>query len=199
VGVQSAAYDSDPADRVLIFAINGFRRCSNHAVNEYDVIVTSESGAQYGVIGIDEGYAQTQSFSGTLGTLVQNLANPNDAWLMPAVANTDTSTIFLLALASQIGLTSATPRFTYLTQTFNLAGQGDDPPSAVANFNAYASAVTGQGQFATIARNDTVRLSIGADRAEWLRTPAKGLMIVFAENSPGAAQAELFPFTAFNP
>ncbi|HMJ53322.1 MAG TPA: hypothetical protein VK540_14645 [Polyangiaceae bacterium] len=50
-----------------------------------------------------------------------------------------------------------------------------------------------------IARNDVVRLTIGADGAEWMRTPTKGLMIVFAENSPGAAQAELFPFPAFNP
>jgi hypothetical protein len=138
-------------------------------------------------------------FSGTLATLVQNIADPADAWLMPAVANTDTSTIFLAALASQIGVTSAAPRFTYLTQTFNLAGQGDDPPSAIANFNAYTSAVVGQGQGATVDRNAVVRLTIGADRAEWLRTPAKGLMIVFAENSPGAAQAELFPFPAFNP
>jgi hypothetical protein len=196
VGVQSAAYGTD--DRLLVFAINGFRRCSNHAVNEYDVIVTTETSAQYGVIGIDEGYVTSGNFSGTLGTLVQNLAT-GDAYLMPAVANTDTSTIFLVALASQLGLTSASPRFTYLTQTFNLAGQGDDPPSAVANFNAYTSAVIGQGQGATVDRNATVRLPIGADRNEWLRTPAKGLMIVFAENSPGSGQAHLFPFPAFNP
>ena len=162
------------------------------------MIVIVENGVQYGVIGIDEGYAQAGEFSGTLGTLVLNLAT-GEGWLMPAVAATDTSTIYLVALASQIGLTSATPRFTYLTQTFNLAGQGDDPPSNVANFNAYTSAVIGQGQTAIVDRNNVARLTIGADRTEWIRTPAKGLMIVFAENSPGQAQAELFPFPSFNP
>jgi hypothetical protein len=161
-------------------------------------MITNEAGAQFGVIGIDEGYVQTGEFTGTLATLVQNIAT-GDAWLMPAIANTDTSTIFLAALASQIGATAAAPRFSYLTQTFNLADQGDDPPSAVANFNAYTSAVIGQGTGALVDRNGTARLAIGADRAEWAQTPAKGLMIVFAENSPGAAQAGLFPFTGFGP
>ena len=196
VGVQATPFDND--DRLIIFAVNGFRRCSNHSVNEYDVIVTDGAGAQYGVIGMDEGYALAEAFNGTLATVVVNLAT-GDAWLMPAVASTDTSTILLWALGSQLGVTSAAPRFSYFTQTFNLAGEGDDPPSAIASFNAYASAVVGQGQLASVERNGTLRLAIGADRAEWLRTPAKGLMVVFAENSPGAAQAELFPFSAFNP
>ena len=197
VGVQSAPYDVD--DRLIVFAVNGFRRCSNHSVNEYDLIVTAASGAQYGVIGIDEGYAVSGAFSGTLATLVLNLANPDEGWLMPAVANTDTSTIYLLALASQIGVTSAAPRFSYFSQTFNLAGEGDDPPSAVANYNAYTSAVIGQGLGALVDRNATATLAIGVDRTEWLQTPARGLMVVFAENSPGAAQAGLFPFPAFSP
>jgi subtilisin family serine protease len=196
VGVQAADYDA--GDRLLVFAINGWKRCSNHAVNEYDLMITNEAGAKFAVIGIDEGYAQTGSFTGTVGTLVQNMAT-GDAWLMPAIANTDTSTIFLAALASQLGLTTAAPRFTYLSQTFNLSGEGDDPPSALGNFNAYTSAVVGQGQGAVVDRNSVVRLTIGADRNEWLRTPSKGLMIVFAENSPGASQAGLFPFPAFNP
>jgi len=197
VGVQAVDYDA--GDRFILFAVNGFRRCSNHSVNEYDIVVTAESGAQYFVVGIDEGFITAGEYTGTLATFVQNVADPNDAWLMPATANTDTSTIYLAALASQIGLTAAAPRFTYYAQTFNIAGQGDDPPSATANFNAYTSAVIGQGQFATVDRNAVVRLPIGADRDEWLRTPAKGLMVVFAENSPGAAQAELFSFPALNP
>jgi minor extracellular serine protease Vpr len=197
VGVQSHPFDVD--DRLIIFAINGFRRCSNHSVNEYDLIVTTASGAQYGVIGIDEGYAVAGAFSGTLATLVLDLANPTVGWLMPAAANTDTSTIFLLALASQIGVTSAAPRFSYFSQTFNLAGEGDDPPSAVASYNAYTSAVIGQGLNALVDPNATARLAIGVDPTEWLQTPAKGLMIVFAENSPGSAQADLFPFRAFSP
>jgi minor extracellular serine protease Vpr len=197
VGVQSAPHDVD--DRLIVFAVNGFRRCSNHSVNEYDLIVTAESGAQYGVIGIDEGYAVAGAFNGTLATMVLNLADPTQAWLMPAVANTDTSTILLMALASQIGVTSAAPRFTYFSQTFNLAGQGDDPPSAVANYNAYASALVGQGQFATVDRNAITRFAIGVDGTEWQRTPARGLMIVFAENPAGSEQAGLFPFPAFGP
>ena len=118
---------------------------------------------------------------------------------MPAVANNDTSTLFLTALASQMGITSAAPRFTYLSQTFSYLGEGDDPPSEVASFNAYTPAVAGQGSSATVDRNGIARLAIGADRAEWQQTPAKGLMVVFAENSPGAAQAGLFQFPAISP
>ena len=196
VGVQSFPFDED--DRLILFAINGFRRCSNHSVNEYDLIVTAASGAQYGVIGIDEGYAVSGAFNGTLATLVLNLAT-GEGWINPADAFTDTSTIFLVALGSQMGVTSAAPRFSYFSQTFNLAGQGDDPPSAVASYNAYTSSVIGQGLGTIVDPNGVAQLEIGADPAEWLLTPAKGLMIVFPQNSPGAAQAGLFPFRSFNP
>ena len=197
VGVQSHPFDVD--DRLIIFAINGFRRCSNPSVNEYDLVVTSASGAQYAVIGIDEGYAVAGAFNGRLTTLVLNLADPTQGWIMPAVSSTDSGSILLLAFASQIGVTSAAPRFSYFSQTFNLAGEGDDPPSAIANYNAYTSAVIGQGLSAQVDPNTTTSLAIGVDRTEWLQTPAKGLMVVFAENSPGSPQAGLFPFPAFSP
>jgi hypothetical protein len=104
-----------------------------------------------------------------------------------------------VALASQMGVSSAAPRFSYLSQTFSLSGEGDDPPSAVASFNAYTSSVIGHGLNVLVDPNNVVRLAIGVDRTEWQQTPAKGLMVVFAENSPGARQAGLFAFPAFSP
>jgi subtilisin family serine protease len=189
VGVQSFA---DGDDRDLVFAINGWRRCSNSAVNEYDIIVTNGSGDQYGVIGADSGLIQTGEPNGELATFVLNLAT-GDAILMPASAPTDSNMVYLLALGSQLGVISDQPRFTYFIQTSNGAEGPPDPPSEAATFNAFASALIGQGEFVSVAPSGTASVSIDVDPAEWAVTPPKGLMIVFAQNAARPEQAALFP------
>jgi hypothetical protein len=195
VGVQSFA---DGDDRDIVFAINGWRRCSNSAINEYDVLITNEIGDQYAVIGADSGLIQTGDPNGELATLVVNIAT-GDSVLMPAAAPTDSNMVYLLALGSQLGLNADKPRFAYFIQTSN-GGEGPpDPPSAVASFNAFASALLGQGEFASVAPDGTATVSIAVDAAEWAVTPPKGLMVVFAENAARPEQAALFPITVASP
>ena len=108
---------------------------------------------------------------------------------------TDSGIVYLYALASQVGLSAAAPRFRYLIESYDLFGLSpDDLPPELGQFNAYDSALVGQGQFATLEPNAATRLALGVQRREWTRTPAKGLMVVLAENPAGPAQAELYPF-----
>jgi hypothetical protein len=189
VGVQSFEYEDE---RALGFAINGWRRCSSASVNEYDVLVTTERGDQYLLIGIDNGLILWGGFSGELGTLVVNLTT-GETTLNPAVAPTDSGLVYLYAATSQLGLSADAPRFSYGIAAHDVFGLSpDDVIEEVGSFNAFDSALIGHGQSMSVEPNATVRLPLGVRRSEWALTPPKGLMLVLAENSPGSDQAALF-------
>jgi hypothetical protein len=187
--VQSTA--GDPGDRVLVFAIQGWRRCSNAAINEYDVIVTNQNGEKFAVIGADAGSLETGDPNGEFATLVVNIAT-GASTLMPGSAPTDSAVVYVVALASQLGLSVEAPRFTYFTETFNVGGEGEpDPTSEVASFNAYSSALAVKSGLVSLAPDATTTLPVETDATEWALTPPKGLLVVFGENAPGAEQAAL--------
>jgi minor extracellular serine protease Vpr len=199
VGVQSIP--DDTGDHTLVFAINGWRRCSSSATNEYDILLTNEAGDQFVVVGADTGLLQgTGEVTGELGTLILNVAT-GDSVLLPAFAPTDSNMVYLVALGSLLNLTADQPRFAYLVQTSNVVGASDpDAPTDTATFNAFSSALIGQGQFVTVAPNETATVSIAVDPVEWTVTPPKGVMVVFAENAPRPEQeAVLFPITPPTP
>jgi hypothetical protein len=85
---------------------------------------------------------------------------------------------------------TASPRFTYHAASFAIFGTGDDVMPGTARYNAWTSSIS-QGQFSTVAPGATATNAVLINTSEWVQSPAKGLLIVTADNKSGAKEADL--------
>ena len=204
VGVQS--FDAEEAlgdkafrnDRLVVFAVNNWSRWSTAAVNEWDINVdTNGDGApDYIVVAIDSGAIRTGSFNGLLEVFLVEVASGGlFATGFNATSPTDTSTLLLPILASDLGLSNSSQSFGYSAVSFSLEGAGLDIVSGTGAFNAFSSSIT-TGQFVVVPPNGTGSFAVEVDNGEWKKTPARGLMIVALDNASGAPEAQLVPIPA---
>jgi hypothetical protein len=114
VGVQSFSFDTD---WLLVFAMNTWERWSNAASNEFDVFIdTNGDGVDdFLVAGID---LAPLGLPGVLGSAVFSLPGEELVDAFIATAPTDSSTVLLPVAASALGLSEATPRFSYRAESF---------------------------------------------------------------------------------
>ena len=197
LGVQSLPNGTaaDPDRRLLVFAVSTWNRWSNAAVSEYDIYIDVDNNGHddFAVVGVDIGAVTTGTFDGRMGSFVFNLATGAvNATFFLAGAPTVSSTLLLPARTSQLpGLSkTANPRFTYHAASFAIFGTGDDVMPGTAKYNAWTSSIS-QGQFSTVAPGASATNAVSIDPVEWALTPAKGLLIVTADNKSGAKEADL--------
>ena len=198
VGVQSqpgAFCDpSIPAtDRCLVFAINGWHQWSNASGAEFDIAVdTNGDGVpDYIVSALDLGAVLTGSFTGIDASFTFDMSgNMIDAFYADAPMNG--SIIELPALASDMGITSASPKFSYSITGFDLGNGTVDAVPGAAPFNAFAPSVS-NGQFFSLASGAKATLPLSVNIAGQKATPALGWMVVSLDNRNGADQAGFIP------
>ncbi len=199
VGTQS--FDWDGTQQLLVFAINTYNRWSNAATNEFDLYVDVDGDGvdDYIVFGADQGAIQTGTPNGRMGSFVYSLNSGRISINFLATAPTDSSTILLPVLTSQLCLagepclSAASPRITYSAVSYDLQSSppGVDVVSGSAKYNVWASSIS-QGGFASVAPGATDSSNvIAVDSAEWKLTPAKGLMVVNIDNKSGEGEAQL--------
>jgi hypothetical protein len=197
VGAHADALNPDPTKRTLTFAVNTFGRFVTPNVNEYDILIDTEgTGTPNWVLAaVDLGKSSANSYDGTYASVLCDLpkaANCKPEYLATAPFNG--STILMKVDLADLGLTAASPRFTYTAASFDVRGDrghASDTLEGTANFNAFAPAIS-SGQFNyTVAVNATATASISINAGEWEQTPALGLMIVTADNRSGGDQAQL--------
>jgi subtilisin family serine protease len=195
VGVQSqpgAACGGADTDRCLIFAVNGWHEWSNAAGNEFDIAIdaTGDGKPDYIVVGVDLGAELTGSFNGVMGSFTFDMAgNLIDAFYADAPMNS--SVVELPALASEIGVTSASP-FSYSITGFDLiTGNVDQVPGAAA-FSAFNPSLS-NGDFVSLAPGASASLPVSVNVSAQKAAPALGWMIVSLDNAGGAGQAALVP------
>ncbi len=198
VGVQSQPGTScDPSIPVsnpcLVFAINGWHQWSNASPAEFDIAIdTNADGTpDYFVVALDLGQVLAGAFNGIDASFTFDAAgNLLNAFYADAPMNG--SVIELPVVASDLGLTSASPKFSYSITGFDLITGTIDAVPGAASFNAFSPSVS-NGQFVSLAKGSSATLPLSVDILGQKITPALGWMIVSLDNRNGAGQAALLP------
>jgi minor extracellular serine protease Vpr len=196
VGVQSqpgAACGGGSTDECLIFAINGWHQWSNAAAAEFDIAIdTNGDGApDYFVVGTDLGALTTGTFNGVEASFTFD-ASGNLLAAFYADAPMNGSVIELPALAGAMGVTSASPTFSYAITGFDLINGTIDSVPGTAAYNAFTPSLS-NGQFISLASGASATLPLAANLALQTTTPSLGWMVVSLDDANGAAQAALIP------
>jgi subtilisin family serine protease len=196
VGVQSqpaASCGAGPGDSCLVFAINGWHQWSNAAAAEFDIgIDTNGDGTpDFVVVGADLGAITTGSFDGVEASFTFDASgNLIDAFYADAPMNG--SVIELPAIASDMGITSAAPTFSYAITGVDLINGTIDSVPGTAPYNAFTPSLS-NGQFISLASGASATLPLSANLSLQKTTPSLGWMVVSLDNANGAAQAALIP------
>ena len=190
VGAQS--FDAGGGSQLIVLAINGYDRWSNASVGDFEVYLdTNEDGTNdYAVVGADFGAITTGTFDGRLGSFVFDLKTGDGSIFFLASAPTDSSTVLLPFLTDQTDLSATNPSFKYTATAFSVEGSEFDTVSGSASYNAYTPAIS-QGQFVTVAPGSAASVNVSVNKAEFAKTPPKGLMVVGIDNAAGATEAQL--------
>ncbi len=179
INVQAAgaqAWDDPEYGRVVVFAINAYERFPSAAVNEYDVLVDTnlDGTPDYLVSAVDYGFLTTGNFNGEVTVALVNLATGDVFLEFDATAPTDGSTLLLPVVASDLGLTAASPRFAYSVQSQSFVTGQTSATATSGRFNAFNSAVE-TGQYVTVNPAKSADVPVAINGAEWAQTAPKGL------------------------
>jgi hypothetical protein len=199
VGVQ--AIPRSATDNYLVFAINTWTRFNNPAAAEFDICIFTTKPPvpcapgvtpDFFVLGIQ---GSVVSASLPADRMVAAVFNPVTGHVLVrffADAPTDGSTALLAVRASDLGITSAAPAFSYTTTAFNnLDGSGAGLPGTGV-FNAFTPALS-VAPLGPVAPNAVVQTTVTVNPAQWANTPAAGLMVVVPDNPAGQSQAQIIP------
>jgi subtilisin family serine protease len=195
VGVQDLpgeALGAGHDDRGLVFAVNNWGSSTNQSVNEFDVAIDNNRDGEpdYFVVGIDLGAVLTGSFDGRFGsfTIDAHTGEVVDAFYADAPMNG--SVVELPAIASEIGVTAAHPRFDYSVTGFSVLDGAVADPTGTASFDAFHPTAS-SGAFATVPAGGSATVPLTIDRsAQQSRKDALGWLVVSVDDAGGAAQAD---------
>lgn len=191
-GVQ--AFPFSPTDQFIVFAVTTEEAWSAPSTREFDVLIDVDGDGKpdYAVVAIDLGFLTTGFlFDGNIAAAVFNLATGDGAIDFLAYAPTDSSTILIPVLSSRLGLSAATPRFSYTAVGYDFLHTGaSDAFTGWAKYNPFSSAIT-DGQYAILPPDGSAAIPFSVNTAELALTPALGLMVVTQDNKNGSDEANL--------
>ncbi len=189
-GVQSFASDGD---QFLVFAVNNWQRWSNGASNEFDVLIDTNGDGQpdYDVFAEDGGLVTAGGVAnGVSQVFVWNLATNGIVSHFLATAPTDSSTILVPVVASELGLTASSGSFKYTVQSFSNVSGGSDSFSGWASYDPWSPALS-NGQFEQVNPGATVSVPVKVNATAFAAQKPLGVMTVVIDNAAGQSEALL--------
>jgi hypothetical protein len=184
---------------ILAFAISTQNRWSTAAADEFDILidVNGDGVDDYDAVAADLGSLTTGTPNGEDAVAVFNLATGAGSIRFLADAPSDSSTIVLPVLISQLCaagapcLSSSNPRFTYHAVGFGLTDGTQDVVDGVASFNAFSPAIS-TGMFDVLDPGQSATETVTINSGEFGQTPPLGVMIVSHDN-PSNNETQLIP------
>jgi minor extracellular serine protease Vpr len=190
-GVQTLA-TADPADRLLVFAVNMYDRFTSFGPHQIDIQVdtTGDRVADFHVMSYEEGLFYAGAYDGYQVSLVTdasyNLLTDGPIDSFGADAPNNGSTVELSAPASLLGLTDGSGTFSYRVVAWDGYSGWPDSTAWARSFDAFHPYMS-TGTYATVAAKSTKR--IGA----WFKPASSplGWMVVNLDDPNGSFQADL--------
>ena len=186
-GVQSAANGE-----IVVFAITTRKPWSSPVTQEFNVVVDTnfDGESDFWVFSYDYGAIVNGVWDGRVGTFVVDFSTGEMSVYFFADAPTDGSSILMPVPAAAIGVSPGNPRFAYTVGAVDLINLDEDGFDSWALFNPFANAIS-TGAFAVVNPGDRIQVPFTIDMAEWVATPALGLMVVTPDNRNGTDEANL--------
>ena len=186
VGVASYGDDSL---RTVNFALNSSSRFSNPAQLAYNVDIDNDNDgkADYRIVSMDSGYVREQQINGLAEVFVVDLS---DGKVYPTgsvtLSPTDSSTVVLQVVASQVGITG---KFSYTANAVDIRNT-----TAVDTIEQWAqydptNKPFNDGQFFKVSRGDSKTFNLERNDAAYADQKTLGYMAVAFDNAQGVTEA----------
>ena len=186
VGVASYGDDSL---RTVNFALNSSSRFSNPAQLAYNVDIDNDNDgkADYRIVSMDSGYVREQQINGLAEVFVVDLS---DGKFYPTgsvtLSPTDSSTVVLQVVASQVGITG---KFSYTANAVDIRNT-----TAVDTIEQWAqydptNKPFNDGQFFKVSRGESKTFNLERNDAAYADQKTLGYMAVAFDNAQGVTEA----------
>ena len=194
-GVQP--FDADPGATGLgIAAISSTTRIATASATDQEVVIDTDGDGvpDYVVVGVDLGLLTTGSPSGQFVSATIDAATGDLVRLLTANGATNSATVLLPFVLSDVGLGDGggdDTTFDWTVQTFSaLSSTPGDAVDEVASFDIAAPPIE-TGQLFGVNARSSIDWSTGYDLAQVRATGTKGVLLAELNDAAGASQAEL--------